>query len=524
MPIEVKMPQLGESVHEGTVGKWLKAEGDYVERYEPLLEVITDKVDTEVTATESGTVHRLLVGEGETVKVGTVLALLLAEHESAPAEEAPPERPETQAAAPPETVMAEAPEEPAPAEEPVVEPAPWLEEMPEASTPRVSPVAERIAREHGLDVGEVYGTGPGGRVTKDDTLAYLQAREAPPVAPAESPPASPERSEVPPKFDAPLSGRAFLSPVVARLAAEHGVDVSRIQGTGRDGRVTRRDIERYVESGGAVAAVAPMPAPEMPIAPPALAPAGPAAPAELPPDAPPAPAPAAVPLGEVVSLTPMRRSIADHMARSKRSAPHVTTVHEVDMGNLIAARERLKDSFAARGINLTYTAFIANAVAAALRDHPMLNSSWEEEGIRVHREINLGIAVAIPQGLIVPVIRNADEKSLQGLAREINDLAERARSRRLTPDDVQNGTFTITNYGVLGSLFGTPIINQPQAAILGVGAIRKTVVVLEGPSGDSLAIRPVAFLSLSFDHRILDGAQADAFMQSLCASLQEWAE
>jgi 2-oxoglutarate dehydrogenase E2 component (dihydrolipoamide succinyltransferase) len=225
-------------------------------------------------------------------------------------------------------------------------------------------------------------------------------------------------------------------------------------------------------------------------------------------------------LGELLELTPMRRAIAEHMVRSKATSPHVTTVHEVDMSAVVAARELLKESYAERGVNLTYTAFIVEAAAQALTEHPLVNSAWTEAGIQVQAEVNIGLATAVPQGLIVPVLRNADQKSLLGLARDIGDLVGRARNRQLTPDDVQGGTFTLTNYGTLGTLFGTPVINQPQAAILGTGAIVKRVVVVEGPGGDTIAIRPMMFIALTFDHRILDGGTADPFLRNIVERLE----
>jgi 2-oxoglutarate dehydrogenase E2 component (dihydrolipoamide succinyltransferase) len=255
------------------------------------------------------------------------------------------------------------------------------------------------------------------------------------------------------------------------------------------------------------------------------------------PAAPVAPAPAAAPrvaaatagsdvnefLGEVMPLTRMRKMIADHMVRSKQTSPHVSTVHEVDMTRAMAAYRSLRGDFKARGERLTLTAIIVDAVAQALREHPMVNSAWTEEGVKIHRDVNIGMAVAIPEGLIVPVIRHADQKNLAGLAHDVGDLAVRARDKQLAPDDIQGGTFTITNYGTLGSLFGTPVINQPQAAILGTGAIKKRVVVVEDPeAGDQIAIRPMMLLALTFDHRILDGGTADPFMQTLVHKLEHY--
>lgn len=429
MAVEVKMPQLGESVFEGTIGKWLKEEGDTVEKYEPLLEVVTDKVDTEVTAVDSGTVLAILVPEGETVTVGTVLA-----------------------------VIGEAGEEVTHrgAETP----------SPEAVAPRASPVAARLAADKGIDLASVTGTGRGGRIHRRDV------EEA-----------------------AAGTGLGFISPRVARLAAEEGVDLRLVEGTGRGGRITARDVEQFIAT-GTPAAAAPAPAREV------------------------AAGRSGITAGDLVKMTPMRAAIAEHMVRSKHTAPHVTTVHEVDMGAVMAAYGQLRGPYTTQGVRLTITAFIVKAAAEALAAHPIVNSTWTEEGIQTLRDVNIGLAVAVPEGLIVPVIRDADGKSLRGLSRDIGDLADRARNKKLLPDEVQGATFTLSNYGTLGSLFGTPVISQPQAAILGAGAIKKRPVVIEGPAGDSIGIRPMMFLALTFDHRILDGGSADPFMQDIVARLE----
>lgn len=406
MAREIKMPQLGESVTEGTVSRWLKQVGDPVKKYEPLLEVVTDKVDTEITSEFEGVLLDIKVQEGDTVDVGTVLAVIGEEVEEVPAR------------------AEETPEKPA-------------------------QVAER-------------GDG-----------------QAPPRPP----------------------GAARISPVVARIAAEHGIDVAEVPGTGQDGRVTKKDILQYIEEREKkreVEAPPPMPA--------------------RPPEEVPAPIP-----GEIMELTPMRRMIAEHMVRSKHTAPHVTTVMEVDMSAVERYRQAHKDGFERReGVKLTYMPFIVQAVVEALRAHPVVNSSFTDEGIEIKKQINIGIAVALEQGLIVPVIKNASDKSLAGLAKAVNDLATRARNRQLTPDDVQGGTFTITNHGASGSLLGTPIINQPQAAILGVGMVQKRPVVVEVDGVDAIAIKPMMYLSLSFDHRILDGAQADAFLADVKRRLENF--
>lgn len=430
MAIEVKMPQLGESVTEGTIGKWLKDPGETVEKYEPLLEVISDKVDTEVTATQSGTLLSIEVDEGETVPVGTILAYIGAADEQPPRGDGEVKT---------ETAEAEAVER---------EPAPAVrEEKKEAAPPDEMPPEKRI------------------------------------------------------------------SPVVARLSAEHDVDLSKIDGTGRGGRVTKKDVLAYIEEREKAAAAAEAAPPEVAV--PAPAPPPIAAEAPQPP----------TPRGEdqLVELTHMRRAIAEHMVRSARTAPHVTSVYEPDLSAIVAHRRRHKDEFAKRGLRLTYTAYFIEAVARALRDHPTVNSTFTEDGILLRGNVNVGVAVATEggQGLIVPVIDNADELSLRGIARVLNDLTTRARTGALEPDDVQGGTFTITNYGVGGSLIGTPIINQPQSAILGVGKIEKRVVVVESDAGDSIAIRPRAYVTLTVDHRVLDGASADAFMRDVLAYIEE---
>lgn len=510
MAVEVKMPQLGESVFEGTIGKWLKQPGQAVEKYEPLLEVITDKVDTEITAVESGTLLRILVPEGETVKVGTVLALVGAAGEdvgaaavSTPAAPAAPTATGTPAAMPPAPVPSPTPVPAAPQAA-----ATGAAAGPAPVAARVSPVAARVAAEHGVDLAQVPGTGRGGQITREDVERFVASRAAgaaPAVAATPTPPTL---------APAAADGRrelGFISPRVGRLAGEHGVDLRQVAGTGRDGRITARDVERFVEARAA------LPQPAAATAAAAAVSAGPAI-APMPA----APASAAGPaFGELVALTPMRKAIAEHMVHSKHTAPHVTTVHEVDMGAVMQAYEALKGDFAAAGVRLTLTAILMEALAATIRGFPLVNSSWTDAGVQIHRDVNIGMAVALPGGgLIVPVIKNADEKNLTGMAKAVNDLSGRARAKGLKPDDVQGGTFTVTNYGTLGSLFGTPVINQPQTAILGTGAIKKRVVVVEGPGGDSIAIRPMMYLALTFDHRVLDGGTADPFMQALVRRLE----
>jgi 2-oxoglutarate dehydrogenase E2 component (dihydrolipoamide succinyltransferase) len=430
--MEVKMPQLGESVTEGTVGRWLKQPGDAVKKYEPLLEVVTDKVDTEVPAPETGTLTEILVAEGDTVSVGAVLARLATEAaEPAAAAEA--------------TVAATPPAAPAPAE---------------------------------------------------------------PAAPA-------ERSS-------PAGRNSYLSPVVSRLVAEHGIDPSEITGSGREGRVTKQDVLRFIEQRKAEPAAEPPPAVHEPVTP---APAPSAPPAAAPPPAPSAANGAAIDIpedAELLPLSPMRRMIAEHMERSVRTAPHVTAVIEVDLSRIVAHRAANRAAFEQQGQRLTYTPYFVQAVCAGLEAAPVLNGSFSEQGIIVHQRMHIGMAVALDEGLIVPVIRDADEKNLMGLTRSVNDLAERARSRRLKSEETQGGTFTLTNHGVSGSLFATPIINQPQSAILGVGAIVKRPVVISESGVDAIAIKPMCYCSLTFDHRVADGAVGDAFLMAFKGYIEHY--
>jgi 2-oxoisovalerate dehydrogenase E2 component (dihydrolipoyl transacylase) len=423
--MEFKMPQLGESVVEGTIGKWLKQVGDPVEEFEPLLEVVTDKVDTEIPSPMTGVLLEIRVPEGETVQVGAVIA-----------------------------VLGEAGQEPA------VRPA--------APEPAVaSPAAEAAP------------TAPG--ATVPDAEKPLGER---PV------------------------GRGYLTPVVASIASEHNVDLSQVKGTGRHGRITKKDILGYL----AAREAAPPPA-EKAAPPPSVT--------KAPPPAAPPPGLAA---GDVeVPLSKIRQAIVRHMRQSKDTAAHVTTFFEVDLGRVAAFRDAHRAEFAAEGIKLTYTPFFVEAVVAGLKAYSMLNAVLAGDKMIYRRAMNIGLAVDLgEEGLIVPVLKGADEKNLRGLARAVNDLAERARSRTLSPDDVQGGTFSITNHGITGSLAGTPIIPMPQLGILGVGAIEKRPVVVETELGDTIAIRPMAYLSLSFDHRAIDGATADRFLATVKAHLESY--
>jgi pyruvate dehydrogenase E2 component (dihydrolipoamide acetyltransferase) len=470
--VDVVMPQMGVSVSEGTITKWLKSEGEEVAADESLLEISTDKVDTEVPSPAGGVLQQILAQEGETVAVGTKIAVI--SPEGAPAE-APPEPPTQEAAK--ESAAASGAE----GETPTAE----KEEGP-AEPAEPSPAAE--------------------------------AAPEPPEAPAaEAAPATPAPE---PEGDGRREGQ-FVSPVVARIAAEHDVDVSQVEGTGRGGRVTKKDILGFIERGAparkeAAQAAAPPPAEAAP------APARPAA-------APSAAAAAPAGAGETVEpMTAMRKGIAEHMRRSLDTSAHVTTTFEVDLSKVVAIRENMKKEYAERhGVKLTYLAFIARATVDAISKWPWMNAELRGESIVVKSYINLGVAVALEggKGLIVPVIKNAEGMNLLGLARAIEDVADRARSKKLMPDDVQGGTFTITNPGGFGAIHGTPIISQPQVAILDVEALVKRPVVVTGEDGaDVIAIRPIMNLCLSYDHRLVDGAYAAQFMRDLRENLQTWDE
>lgn len=452
MATELRMPQLGESVVEGTISRWLKSPGDRVEKYEPMLEVTTDKVDTEITAPAEGQVLEIYVEEGETVEAGRLLAYIGQQDEEVPA----PDSPEALriVAHGAETEPEPAPAQPAAPDEPEPEPEPEPPSEVQRKMPgrkRISPVVARIAGEHEVDLSQVSGTGRGGRVTKKDILQYIEVRDA--TMPREQ-----------------KAGEFFHPPGVSAPPEE----------------------------------AAPEPA-QKPPSPPAL-------------KKKPAPTPAAAP-GELLPLTSMRQSIAEHMVRSAQTSPHVSTIFEIDCSRIVAHREAHKQELARHGLKLTFTPYFVLAAVAALKAVPIVNSSFADQGIQLKTDINIGVAVALEDGLIVPVIKHADEKSLKGITRVVNDMAQRAREKRLAPEEVQGGTFTITNHGVSGSLFATPIINQPQAAILGVGLIQKRVVVTDG---DAIVVRPMAYTSLTFDHRILDGAVADRFMSVLKETLETW--
>jgi len=409
MATKVLVPLLGEGVEEVTVIKWLKKEGDAVNELEPLLEVNTDKVDTEIPAPASGTVLKILAEEGLPAKVGSILAFIGKPGESV-----------------------------------------------EISGTQVSSVKSTVTETPVIKEN----------VTLDTSHVTHEL--------------------------------GFISPVVAKIAAEHGVNLQQVQGTGLNGRITKNDVLSFVESGKS----------DVPVATPAVTTQ---------------PSPVVSPMvgDQLIKHSAIRKSIAEHMVMSKQTSPHVLTVMEADMSRVVKHRSAHKEIFARDGVNLTFTAYFMVAIVAGLKEYPNVNSSWTDEGVLVHQAVNIGMATSLGEdGLIVPVIKGADNLSLLAIARSVNDLANRARSKKLQPDDVKGGTFTLTNHGISGSLFAFPVINQPQCGILGVGAMQKRVVVTED---DAIAVRPMVYLSFVFDHRILDGASADWFLAKVKETLENWA-
>ena len=470
--IDVVMPQMGESIVEGTLTRWLKKPGEHVERDEPLFEISTDKVDTEIPSPGAGVLADVLVEEGKTVAINTVVARInegaggsaSATAVAPPQESAAPQAATETSAAAQQKEMARVPEPAGAGAYPSVpepQPAPAAEQ-PSAEEPTgpLSPVVRKMAREHNIDLRQVRGTGAGGRITKADVEAWMGQRGAAPEHPAPVPQSAGPYPYVPPQQPA-----------------------------------------------------APQPPPSQA--------AAPSVQQQMPAQAPVARAEAA--RTRIEQMSNMRQKIADHMVFSKRTSAHVTTVHKVDMTKVAKLRDRHKKEFQERyGFSLTFLPFVARAVAEGLRAFPVVNASIDGTNIIYHNDINLGIAVALDggNGLIVPVIRNADEKNVVGLQRSIVDLAARARSRQLKPDEVAGGTFSITNFGSFGSVFATPVINQPQVAILGVGAVEKMPVVIE----DAIAIRSVAYIALTFDHRLIDGALADQFVSKVKSVLENWSD
>jgi pyruvate dehydrogenase E2 component (dihydrolipoyllysine-residue acetyltransferase) len=504
---DVIMPQMGESIAEGTVIKWYKKVGDRVERDEPLFEISTDKVDTEIPSPSTGILAEIRVTEGQTVPINTVVAVIgdkvaeVAKPEQAQAQ--PPQS--TASPVPPAPTVAAsvvpppptAPPPPTPptssssSAPPSVTPQP----VPAAETagdeagargPRSSPLVRKMAIEHGIDLSEITGSGEEGRITKNDVERYLESRSRaagkPAPAPVVAPPkATPTAEPLP--LPLPIS---IPKPKPAPTPTARGASPTPVT---------------------APAAAQPVPVPSP-------------APARAP-----APRPAAPPTSSGrVTIEPMsilRKSIAEHMVLSRRTSAHVTTVFEADVSRVVEARESSKRLFEREeGVKLTFTPFFVRAVTGALKSFPLLNASIDGDNIVFKKDLNIGIAVSLDGGLIVPVIQHADEKSFLGLARAVSDLAERARTKKLKPEEVQGGTFTLTNPGPFGALFGTPIINQPQVAILGVGGIHKRPVVIH----DAIAVRSMVYLALTFDHRLIDGALADQFMADVKRRLETWDE
>ena len=459
---DVVMPQMGESIAEGTIVRWIKKVGEKVERDEPLFEISTDKVDAEIPSPTAGVLTEIRHKEGETVPVNSVVAVI---------------GPSTSLGAGTAGAKAEAP-------------------APAPDAPRAQASTPAPAKQQG-----------------DGSSAPLSAAPAPP-APAAPPQTSrpePPPAQKPASAAAPQSSEEALrqrsSPLVRRIAKEHNVDISEIQGSGIAGRVTKDDILGFIEHGGpsGTPAEAGRPAP---------AARGESAHTA----APAAQKPAAALAGQSVPMSVMRKKIAEHMIASRRTSAHVHSVFEVNFHRVAQIREAKKAEYERAGAKLTYLSFILKAAVDALRAVPIVNASVDGDTIVYHKAVNVGIAVALDRGLIVPVVKNADEKNLLGLSRAVADLANRARSKQLKPDEVAGGTFTITNPGVFGALFGMPIINQPQVAILGVGAVEKRPVVVD----DAIGIRPMAYLSLGYDHRIIDGAVADEFLSHVKKILETW--
>ncbi|HVS00613.1 MAG TPA: dihydrolipoamide acetyltransferase family protein [Thermoanaerobaculia bacterium] len=479
MATDVVMPQMGESIAEGTITKWLVKVGDKVERDQPLFEISTDKVDAEIPSPAAGTLLEVRNKEGETVPVNQVVAVIGEAGEQPSTGQASPAAPEAPV--------------PAPTDE-------------RAETPEEVKTVEK-ARE-----GEASAEAPAPQPASPEPQPAPR-QEAPAAAPAA--PAAGEAADVEDRL------RKFSSPLVRNIAAKEGVNLEEVQGSGSHGRVTKDDIMAHLEQRKG--------APQQPAAAPAAPAARPAAPAPTPaPAAAAAPPPAQRPTGgfsvpayhegENVEIEPMskiRQITAAHMVYSKATSAHVTTVFHIDFSKVHRARLRAKDGFQKKeGTKLTYMPFIFKAVATALKGHKSVNASIDGTNIVYKKDINIGMAVDIPgRGLLVPVIRNADQLSLVGLAKTANDLADRARSKKLKPEETQGGTFTITNPGVFGSLFGTPVINQPQVAILGIGTIEKRPIVVEDEDGnDAIVIKTMSYFGISYDHRLVDGADADRFM------------
>jgi pyruvate dehydrogenase E2 component (dihydrolipoamide acetyltransferase) len=530
MPTDVVMPQMGESITEGTITKWLKKPGDTIQRDEPLFEISTDKVDAEIPSPAAGTLKEIKISEGTTVQINTVVCSIDEAGSSSAAPAASPAKAETAAAPAANTVTPAAADAPAAVAGPGTEVlmpqmgesitegtiTKWLKKVGdtvqrdepifEISTDKVdaeipSPVAGTLSE---IKVQE------GATVTINTIVAIIGGAAGKSAAPAAPAPAAATPASAPAgaSASAATGDRVRSSPLVRKIAKDNNVDLSQVPGTGASGRITKTDIVSHLEQG-------PKPV--------AAAPAAPVASAAAPAAKPAAPQPQP---GELVPMTKMRSIIAQRMVESKRTSPHVHTVFKVDMTRIVKLREKEKSKYEQRnGVKLTYMPFITRAAIVALRKHPVVNGSIEGDAIRYNKNINIGIAVALDWGLIVPVLKQTEEKNFLGIARGIVDVADRARNKKLAPDEISGGTFTLTNSGIFGEQFGTPIINQPQSAILGIGGLNKEAEVLTDKDGnDSIAIRSIQRFTLGFDHRIVDGADAGKFMSDFKAYLENWSE
>ena len=535
MPTDVVMPQMGESITEGTLTKWLKKTGDTVARDEPLFEISTDKVDAEIPSPAAGTLGEIKVQEGATVTVGTVVCAI----EEGGAAAQPAAAPKAESVTPAAAVTAAS--DTAAAAEATAPAGPGTEVlMPQMGesitegtlTKWLKKVGDTVARDEPIfeistdkvDAeipSPVAGTlteikvQEGQTVTVSSVVAVIGGGAAAPAAtkpaaPAPTPtPAAAPAPSAPAPAAAPAGEGLRSSPLVRKIASENNIDLAAVPGTGASGRITKQDIVSHMEGG----------APAAPVAAPAAA--APSAPKQAP--APPSSAPQP---GELVPLSKMRSIIAKRMVESKATSPHVHTVFKEDMTRIVKLREKEKNKYEQRnGVKLTYMPFITRAAVQALRKHPIVNASMQGEAILYNKNINIGIAVALDWGLIVPVIKQTEEKNFLGIARSIVDVADRARNKKLAPDEVAGGTFTLTNSGIFGEQFGTPIIAQPQSAILGIGGLNKEATVLTDKDGnDSIAIRSIQRFTLGFDHRTIDGADAGKFMSDFKAYLENWNE
>jgi pyruvate dehydrogenase E2 component (dihydrolipoamide acetyltransferase) len=551
MPTDVIMPQMGESIFEGTITRWLKKAGDSVQRDEPLFEISTDKVDAEIPSPVGGVLSEVKVAEGATVQINTVVAVI-DEAGSAVSAPAAPKADAAQA----DGQLAAAPAAPAPA--PAAAPKVSSESAIEVIMPQMGEsifegtivrwlkqVGDTVQRDEPLfeistDKVDAEIPSPAAgilseiRVPAGNTVQISTVVGVIGGAAAASPAAAPAPANKPAQVATPAASEAEVSaasegegarssPLVRRIAKENNLDLRQVPGTGSAGRITKEDVLQFLAQHGAgttAATPAPAAAATALAAVPAVAAAAPA-PAAAKPAAPASPTP-----GDLVPMTRMRSIIAQRMVESKRTSPHVHTVFKIDLSRIVRIREKEKSKYEQRnGVKLTYMPFITRAVIATLRKMPIVNATMEGDAIRYNKNVNIGIAVALDWGLIVPVIKQAEEKSFLGVARAIADLAERARGKKLKPDEVGSGTFTITNPGIFGEQFGTPIINQPESAILGVGGLfKEPTVVTDENGGDSIAVRSIIRLTLGFDHRIVDGADAGKFMAEVKKYLESWNE